>query len=296
MRRLPALLVAMLVVLALNGCSTIRLAYNQADHVAAWMADDYFDLSSEQKQVFRNHFQRFQSWHRATQLPDYADLLEAAQQRIAAGATPADAQWLTEAIHARTHAMVRHAYKDAASVLAQLSDAQIQAAQREFDQRNRKYARENGVGAAPDEQRRLRARRHTERIEHWTGPLDASQEARVRELSRALPLITEQRYQERLKRQSEFLALLEQRRNPDAFAPRLRDWLLDWERSRSPAYRQEYTQFMQASSRMYIAVLHMLTTEQRQHVVAVVQRYQQTFRDLAAQSQRSQASRSPDQP
>lgn len=290
MKRLLAIAAAIFVLLGSSGCSTIRLAYNQADHIAAWMADDYFDLTPEQKQAFRSHFQRFHAWHRTTQLTDYANLLEGTQQRIVAGVTPADADWLTEAIHTRLRTMVRHAYKDAASMLAQLSDEQVQAAQKELDRSNRKYVRENGVGASPDEQRRLRARRQLERIEHWTGPLDAAQEAKLRELSRALPLIVEQRYQERIKRQAEFLALLQQRKNIDVFAPRLRDWLLDWERSRSSAYQQEYTQFMQASSRMYISVLHMLTTEQRQHVVAVVQRYQHTFRELAMQSQRQQAS------
>lgn len=290
MRRLSALIVAMLVVLGLSGCSTIRLAYNQADHIAAWMADDYFDLTPEQKQAFRSRFHRFHAWHRATQLPDYANLLEATRQRILAGAAQADADWLADSIHTRLRTMARHGYKDAAFVLSQLSDEQLQAAQKEFDRSNRKYMRENGVGAAPDQQRRLRARRHMERIEHWTGPLDASQEARLRELSRALPLITEQRYQERLRRQSEFLGLLQQRKNPEAFAPRLRDWLVEWDRTRPAAYQQEYTQFMQASARMYVAVLDMLTPEQRQHVVAVLQRYQQAFRELAAQSQRQQAS------
>jgi hypothetical protein len=275
----------MLALLALGGCSTIRLAYDQADHIAAWTADDYFDLTPEQKQAFRSRFHRFHAWHRATQLPDYASLLGAVQQRVAAGATQADADWLADAIQARLQTMVRHGYQDAALMLAQLSDEQLDAAQREFDQRNRKYAREHGVGAAPDEQRRLRARRHIERIEHWTGSLDAGQEARLRELSRALPLVTEQRFQERLRRQAEFLALLQQRKNAEAFAPRLRDWLLDWERTRSPAYQLEYAQFMQASARMYVAALHMLTPEQRRHVASVLQRYQQAFRELAMQNQ-----------
>lgn len=292
MRRLLTLALTLLMLLGLGGCSTIRVAYNQVDHIAAWMADDYFDLTPDQKQTFRTHFERFHAWHRSTQLPDYAALLEAAQQRVVAGATQADADWLSDAVQARMKTMVRHAYKDAAFMLSQLGDEQIQAARKEFDQRNRKYARETGVGAAPDEQRRLRARRHIERIEHWTGPLDAGQEARLREMSRALPLITEQRYQERLKRQNEFLALLRQRKNLDTFAPRLRDWLLDWERHRSPAYQVEYAQFMQGSSRMYVAVLHMLSAEQRHHVASVLQRYQQTFRELAAQAQR-QVSSSP---
>jgi hypothetical protein len=283
------LLVLASILLALSGCSTIRIVYNQADHITAWMADDYFDLTSDQKQAYRTHFERFHAWHRSTQLADYAALLESAQRRIEAGATSADADWFTEALQARLKTMVQHAYKDAAHLLSQVSDEQLQATRREFEKRNRKYAKENGVGEPADEQRRLRARRQIERIEHWTGPLDSAQEARLREMSRALPLITEQRYQERLRRQNEFLALLQQRRQTETFAPRLRDWLLDWDKTRSPAYQLQYTQFMQGSARMYVASLQTLTQEQRQHVISVLQRYQQTFRDLAAQSQRGAA-------
>lgn len=293
MTTMCARLVILLAALFLGGCSTVRLAYNQADFISAWMADDYFDLTPEQKQVFKAHFERFHGWHRTTQLPDYASLLESVQQRVGAGATAADADWLTEAIHARLKTMVRQSYREAALMLAQLSDEQIAAARRQFDQNNRKFARENGVGASPDEQRRLRAKRMIERIEHWTGPLDAAQENRVREMSRALPLITEQRYQERLRRQAEFLALLKERRNTDSFAPRLRDWLLDWERTRTPAYHAEYSQFMQASSRLYVAVLHMITPEQKHHVASVIQRYQQAFRDLSTQVARQQPAAQP---
>jgi len=233
------------------------------------------------------------AWHRQTQLPDYAVLLDNVQLRIAAGATEADALWLADAFQARIAAMVRHAWKDAAALLATLSDEQIRAARREFDQRNRKFARDIGLGAAPDEQRRLRADRHLERIEHWTGSLDPAQAARVREMSRALPLLTEQRYQERLRRQGEFFELLQQRRQTDTFAPRLRDWLLDWSRSRPSAYQAQHNEFVQASARMHVALLAMLTPEQRRHVSATIERYQRTFRDLAKEPPRPQAALQP---
>jgi len=290
------LLALLLVLLGLGACSTVKIAYNQADHVAAWAVDDYFDLSSEQRQLFKVHFDRFHAWHRATQLPDYATLLESAQQRVRAGVTQTDAEWVAQAVQDRFQTMVRHAYKDMAHLLSQLRDEQLLVARREFEKRNRKYAKAIGVGASADEQRRLRARRHVERIEQWSGPLDSTQAAKLRELSRALPLLTEQRYQERLRRQNEFLALLQQRKSTEAFAPRLRDWLLAWDRTRSADYQAEYTQFVEASARMYVTLFNLLTPEQRQHVGAVMQRYQDNFRELAAQSPARQAAAHPQCP
>lgn len=286
-------LVLLSVVLALGGCSTVRVAYNQADHIAVWVADDYFDLTAEQKQALRASFERLHAWHRATQLPDYVVLLDGVQQRLSAGPTYADADWVADALLVRLRLVATQAYRDAALLLSQLSDEQLQAARREFDATNRKYARENGVGTAPEEQRRLLAKRQLERIVHWTGPLDAAQEAKVRELLRGLPLVAQARLQERQRRQSEFITLLAQRRNVEVFAPQLRDWLLDWERTRPAAYQAEHARYVKASRAMYVGIAQMLTPEQRSHVAGVVRRYQQAFRDLATAAPRASSSAVP---
>ncbi|MCC6534976.1 MAG: hypothetical protein IT531_20705 [Burkholderiales bacterium] len=269
--------------LALGGCSAVKIAYNQADHVLAWMADDYFDLGTEQKEALRIRLSRFHAWHRATQLDDYAALLDSAEQRLRSGPGAEDADWVIEAVRARYRAIVQHAYLDAARLLSTLSDDQVEGARRQFDKNNRKFARDNGVGAPAQEQRRLRARRHVERIEHWSGPLNPAQAAKVRELSHALPLIAELRYQDRLRRQREFLALLQNRRDGDALAPKLRDWLIGWERNRPSAEAEQFARFLQASNRMYIDILRLLGADQRQHVAAKLQDYRQALRELATE-------------
>ncbi len=281
-----------LLLLGAAGCSTVRIAYNQADHIVAGIADDYFDLNADQQQAFRVHFERLHAWHRRNELPEYVALLGAAQQRIQAGPKIEDVGWLLEAVQARYRALVVQAHADAATLLATLSDEQVQAARRHFDKVNRKQAKEIGIGASPDEQRRLRARRHLERIEHWTGPLDTAQEAKVRELSRALPLVTEAGYRERLRRQDEFLALLQSRKSP-GFAGRLREWLVDWERTRSSEYQTAYARFAQARAAMYVQVIALLSAEQRHHLVAVIERYQRNFRELSAQGAAQQATIAP---
>jgi len=285
------LLVALLA--GLSGCSTTRLAYNQADHLVAWMVDDYFDLNSEQEQAFRVRFEHLHAWHRATQLPDYVALLDTVRQRLQAGAGASDADWFMDALKARYRVLVLQSYADAAHLLSTLSDKQLQATRRHFENVNRKYAKSQAVGASADEQQRKRARRQVERIEHWTGPLDATQEARFRELSRGLPLTAEANYQERLQRQAEFLALLHERGNTATFAPRLRDWLLEWDRTRSPQHQALYAQYARARAAMYAEVLASLSAEQRRHVDAVIQRYQQSFRELAAQAPAHQLASQP---
>jgi hypothetical protein len=283
------LIIALLTALTLlTGCSAIKIVYNQADAVAAWRADDYFDLTSEQKEALRVHLDSFHAWHRTTQLADYAELLESAQKRLHAGVATTDATWTIDAIKARYRTLVLRGHADAARVLASLSDQQVANARLQFDKDNRKYAKEYGVGQPPDEQRRLRAKRNIERIEHWTGPLSAAQDAKLRELSRNLPLVTELRQQDRMRRQREFLVLLADRRSA-GFPARLRDWLLDWDRTRTPEYEAELTRFIDASGRMYVEAFGMLTPEQRQHVADRLQRYVVAFRELANEGRTTKA-------
>ncbi len=276
----------LLATVLLPGCSAIKIVYNQADSVAAWRADDYFDLDSQQKEALGVLLDRFHAWHRETQLAEYADLLETAQKRLHAGVSTQDAAWAIDSIKARYRVLVLRGYADAARVLSTLSDQQIAAAQRRFDKGNRKYAQEYGIGLPPDEQRRLRAKRHIERIEHWTGPLTAAQDARLRDSSRALPLVTELRQLDRVRRQREFLALLAQRKAP-TFATTLRDWLLDWDRTRSPDYDAQLTRFVEASARLYVEAFGMLTEAQRAHVSDRLRRYATAFRELARETERT---------
>ena len=283
------LLVSALLLALLTGCSTIKVAYNQAEFIAAWMADDYFDLNGEQKDAFRAHFQRFHAWHRATQLLQYAALLEAAQKRLDTGVSAADATWLVGSVKTQYRTIVLRGYADAARLLSTLSDQQLVAARRQFEEVNRKYAREFGVGAAPDEQRRLLAKRQLERVEHWTGPLSAAQEARIAEMSRALPRVTDLRHQDRMRRQQEFLTLLAERKQLNTFAPKLREWLLDWDRTRTTDYDAALARFAEASAKMYVDAYTLLTAEQRHHIASRLQRYVAAFRELAQDTARTVA-------
>lgn len=273
-----------LLLIALGGCSTIKVVYNQADHIFMWKADDYFDLTAEQKELWRRHVNRLHTWHRATQLADYANLLEAANARLSAGVQEQDVQWAIDALMSRYRTLIERTHDDLAQVLATLNDDQLAAARRQFEKDNRKFARDFGIGQPADEQRRLRAKRNVDRVEHWTGPLSAAQDARLREASRTLPLISELRLNDRMRRQREFLALLQDRKEGPRFAAKLREWLLDWDRTRTPEYASQFDGFVKASARVYVDMFAQLTPEQRRHVSDRLRRYILVFKELAKET------------
>ncbi len=272
--------VALLLVSLLGGCTAIRTVYNQADFVAAWRADDYFSLTDEQKRMFRANFSRLHAGHRATQLRAYAGLLEAIDVRLARGPGLQDVAWAVDGVKAQSRRLVQHGYRDAAAFLATLSDAQITHAKRRFDRDNRKFAQEHGVGSPVAEQKRLRAKEDLDDIEHWSGPLDWHQRERFTALSEAQPLDAALRHQDRLRRQREFVALLEQRRDP-RFAERLRDWLLDWNASRPADLDARMEEFEQAHARMLLTVYQELRPDQQRRVQERVRGYIDAMRDLS---------------
>jgi hypothetical protein len=263
-----------------GGCSAIRTVYNQADYVAAWRVDDYFDLDDDQKRMFRADFGRVHAWHRATQLNAYAGLLEAMDRRLERGPALEDVAWAVDNVKAQSRQLVLHTYKNAAAFLATLSNEQVAAARHRFERDNREFAREHGVGASAEVQKRLRAKRDLESIEHWAGPLDRDQRARFTTLSEAQPLDATLRHQDRMRRQREFLALLGERHDA-RFAERLRDWLLDWNANRPTDMQARIEDYQQARRRMLLTVFEQLRPEQQRKVSERLQFYITAMRELA---------------
>ena len=78
-----AFLIAMCAPLA--SCSTVRLAYDNADTVLRFMASSYLELNDAQAEDMRLRIVEFHEWHRANELPVYAALARSASERAARG-------------------------------------------------------------------------------------------------------------------------------------------------------------------------------------------------------------------
>ncbi|HXF65476.1 MAG TPA: DUF6279 family lipoprotein, partial [Burkholderiales bacterium] len=120
-----ALLLA-LALAVLAGCSLVRLGYGQLDLLAAWTADEYFELDADQKDEFRARFARLHEWHRAEQLPDYAAFLAEARARVLRGLEERDIAWFVDGLRARYRALVERGADDAAALLLTVRPEQLE--------------------------------------------------------------------------------------------------------------------------------------------------------------------------
>ena len=267
---------------AVSACTFTRFAYNQADTVTSWLADDYFDFDPVQKAEFHKRFERFHAWHRYEQLPEYAQFMKAARTRMQDGLSRDDITWFVDGLKARTRTAAQKAAPEAAPLLATLTPAQIENLQRKWAKENRKYVAERKVNGTLEERREAEGRRIIKHLKEWLAPLTSDQEARVMQLARELPRLERERYAERLRRQKEFLEVLAHR-NEDLprFTQRLTEWMAHWERGRSAEYQRQVDASWQKRADLFLAIDRMLTPAQRTASLERIENYANDFTQLA---------------
>ena len=273
--------VFLLFVSVLSGCNLLRLGYGQLDTIAAWMADDYFDLDPQQRDEFFKRFGRLHGWHRYEQLPDYAAFLREIQSRVQKGVGRDDVMWVTEGVFARYRTLAQRGADDAAALLATVTPQQIDTLRKKWEKDNLRFVREHKLDGTPEERQKARVTRASKQITEWTGNLSSEQEEKVAALIAAVPAIEQMRYEDRRRRQREFLALLEQRGDKAAFAAKLRHWLVNWDEGRAPEYARIQAEWLEKRAAYFVGVERMLTPQQRANLAQRLQRYADDFTQLA---------------
>ena len=279
-RILPLLLLAVLIA----GCSALRIGYRHADTYFSWRVDEYFDLNSQQKQDFNERLKRQLAWHRYEQLPEYAVFVETAVKKGQAGLAREDIMWFVSGIQSRYRIIINHGIDDAVDLLMPLSPAQIIALQKQWDKDNRKFAKDRALDGPVAERKFEREKRVKDEISDWTGRLTDEQEEKIVALFQAVPFINHLRYQDRIRRQKEFLELLKLRTNRQVFHEKLHAWLLDWDHGRSPEFVQLSAEVYAKRIQFYLAVEKVLTPEQRQTAWQRLQNFADDFKSLSKKS------------
>lgn len=275
------LLLALLLLLN-SGCSMVRVGYGHFDSVAAWMAHDYFDLNAEQRDLFAQRFERLHTWHRQTQLPEYAQFLSDFQSRAKRGLRENDMLWLVDGSKQRYARIVVRGAADATDLLSTLTPEQVETFRQQIDKDNKKFMREHRINDSEVERRKEVQRRTLSQLRDWLGPLNDVQETRVIALLKTMPLVDKLRHEDRQRRQREFFALLELRSGErTVFAQRLRDWLEHWEAGRSAEQTRLFDESWRKRAELYAAVDHTLTPVQRKHLLSKLQDYIDDFRELS---------------
>jgi len=272
----------------LAGCSGTRIAYNNADTLVRWMADDYFALEGLQEEDFKARLARFHAWHRSRELPRYSLLMISAGDKLADGLTKQDLLWALENVKARYRRMAAQAAPELAAVLATLTPAQFERLDKKFAESDAEYIKKH-VKGGEHEQRKRRSKRNRALISEWFGDLSDEQNAQLNSWNDRMPLLYELRLQNRQRRQTEFVALLKQYRSVAELEPALRQWLTDWDTGAHAEYRRLSDIHQEQYILMLLELDRGITPAQRGHAVSRLNEYAELFKALAEQGTPAQS-------
>ncbi len=272
---------------ALGGCGGVmRIAYNHGDIALRMMAYEYFDLQGDQQEVFKTQLARFHDWHRREELPLYAGAFQGSADRLARGLTREDVLWGAAVVRDRYRSIVAQAADEGAPVLATFGPDNYAALAKKLADNNQKFAKEYLAG---DQAKRDRARAKwlEERFEFFIGDLSDSQRALIVRFVQMQPRMSEVRFNDRKRRQQEFVQLVKEQQSSPELAERLRGFFLNWERDRGPEHAQLAREWEDRLVQLALEIDRTLTPEQRQRAVQRFESLAEDCRALARQGRPS---------
>jgi hypothetical protein len=266
-----------LVALLLAACgAATRLVYDNAGAAVLVMANGYLDFDGEQWRLARESIRRFHVWHRRTELPRYAVLLDDAAERVQRGLARDDVDWGIRNVRARYVVLVDAAVRESAPFLDTLDADNIAALGQRFAADDRKRVREELTGD-PAKRERTRVASIVKRLEGWTGPVSAGQVELVTEFVRATADHPQIAHAHRQRRQQELLALLHGLSGNGSGPEHLRAFFRAWEAER----RSERRAYLARFAQLIVDLDRTLTVSQRARAIERLRRYADDCRQLS---------------
>jgi hypothetical protein len=192
---------------ALSGCSAVRIGYDQAPTLAWWWLDGYLDFDARQAPAVKDALAQWFAWHRATQLPGYAELLAAAQVQVLQPATAAQVCRWNDELRARIEVGLAQAVPPAADLLPGIGAVQLEHLERRYQKSNRDFE-QDFLQADPAERRTAAVERTIDRAEMLYGRLDPRQRQLVAAGVEASPFDPAAWFAERREVQAQVLQTL----------------------------------------------------------------------------------------
>ena len=279
-RKLVGLCLVACAAVVLTGCSTLRLAYNQAPNLGYWWIDGFVDLSDRQSAPLRQDIDTFLAWHRSQELPRYAERLQQWQGMAAKDITADQACGEFGVLRAAYLRAVQQSTPALTQLAITLQPKQLDHLQQHHNKSNTKFAKE-WLKGTPKERLARQADKTEERYETLYGKLSSRQVDLIEEHLQRSVFDPEHLQAERLRRQADLLSAIAQAQNQPAQAEAtLRAWHDRVMRSPNAAYASENEARIREGCEQFAAVHNTTSAEQRTHALRVLKSYEADVRAL----------------
>lgn len=269
-----------------SGCSTIKLAYNNADFLLVYMIDDYYDLTDQQHEKVKNDIVRILKWHRKEELPDYISIISQFESKAKDGLTKEETVWTYDTMMNKYFHTVDYLFEDILSFMSVLNDRQIKAMEEKFAE-DSENSRKKYLASTREEQLEKRVERTIDQAEDWLGDLSDRQIEQISKLSRNLPLNNQMWIEERARRNAELVVILRTYNTKEKLRQPLRDWFFDTEKGRSAEYLKKQKDQYEKILEFAVAFDKLITKKQREFALSKLNDYKDDFIQLAAEGKES---------
>lgn len=273
----------LLALLLLQGCSAIKLGYQQLPTLSYWWLDSTVSFSGAQSASAKQAIDTVYQWHRRDELPVYGELLQRAQALSAGPVQTEQVCRVWTEVQTRLDTLMREAVVHAAPVSMALGPRQLSHMAKHWDSQNEAWEKEWLLGSASERLER-RLDKTLERYRSFYGELTPAQVSLVKTQLAQSPWTAEWGRQDRQRRQQDLLSTL-QRISQNKLSQTEAEGQLwgVWQRWLQPpeAGQRAVVQSLSQRACENLAQLHNTATpEQRQQVVRRLRAYERDVRDL----------------
>ena len=271
----------------LAGCSALRLSYNQGPTLAWFWLDGYADFNREQAPAVKGALADWFTWHRASQLPDYAQLLADMQALAVNKVTPTQVCKVLDAWEDRAERAFEQAVPALAEVVRTLTPEQITHIEKRMASKHADWLADH-VQTDLAERQKASYERWLDQTENMYGRLDDAQRRQLATELAASSYDAQIHARERQQRQIDIIRALRQwqaeRADSATVAAGLRRLAATMRHSPRADYRDYAERLMPANCAVVARLHNTTTTAQRQHAVDRLKGWEEDLRALAAQA------------
>lgn len=269
--------------LLLQGCSVVKLGYQQLPTLSYWWLDNTVSFNSEQGARAKEALAQLHQWHRREELASYAEFLHRTAQWSHGTMETTQVCIALAEVQSRLDRLMHEAVRQAAPVAMMLGPRQLSHMARHWESKNEDWEKDWLQG---DEQARMdrRVERVIARYSDFYGTLNTEQTALIKAQLAQSAWTAEWGRQDRQRRQKDLLAALQRITQNQMPQAQVETELAGvWQRWLKPpdAAGAALMQALSQQACHNLAQLHNTTSaEQRQRAARRLRAYERDLREL----------------
>jgi hypothetical protein len=283
--------------LVATSCSSVLLGYDAVPPLAKYQLNRYFDLNSAQQDVVERQLDDIFDWHRKTQLREYSNFLNQITDKVKANEAISanDVQRWRSISVAAWMPVANKASRPFTELVLTLTPGQIEHMKKRFAKTNADmrddYLKANEKGSANNPQaaqlarEKARAIRIEKRGDFFFDDLSEAQLKLIAKRATQSPDAELAWYNERLRRQQDFIALLDtvrgKRMDVNQAEPLVREYLKTMWEPKDEKNARLIAESAKAGDETIAQIYAIATPEQRAYAVKKLRGYAMDFDKLS---------------